>query len=69
MLSWTPFPFIGAYVYDTGCVAQHWKRLHAGDAEPMPGDDAVLQAWAHFHNGFFKAPWSPAWIWAPQVSP
>jgi len=55
MLSWTPFPFIGAYVYDTGCVAQHWKRLHAGDAEPMPGDDAVLQAWAHFHNGFFQS--------------
>jgi hypothetical protein len=41
MLSWTPFPFTSAYVYDPGCVAQHWKRrLHAGDAEPMPGDDA-----------------------------
>ena len=55
MLSWTPFPFTDAYVYDRVCVAQHWKRLHAGDAEPMPGDDAVLQAWAHFHNGAFQS--------------
>ena len=55
MLSWTPFPFTSAYVYDPGCVAQHWQRLHAGDAEPMPGDDAVLQAWAHFHNGAFQS--------------
>jgi hypothetical protein len=55
MLSWTPFPFTSAYVYDPGCVAQHWQRLHAGDAEPMPGDDAVLQAWAHFHNGVFQS--------------
>jgi hypothetical protein len=66
MLSWTPFPFTGAYVYDPGCVAQHWKRLHAGDAEPMPGDDACFKRGRISTTALFKAPSSPAWIWAPQ---
>jgi len=54
MLSWMPFPFTGAFAFDAGSVARNWKRLHAGDAEPIPGDDAALRAWARFHNGAFQ---------------
>jgi tetratricopeptide (TPR) repeat protein len=35
-------------------VKKQWARLHAGDAEPLPEDSAVLDAWALFHNGEFQ---------------
>src|SRR5690348_4407064 len=56
MARWTPFPHDNAaYTYDEAALRQHWQRLHAGDAEPLPHDPAVLQAWALFHAGAFQA--------------
>ena len=54
MPQWTAFPHAGEFDFDAASVRMHWARLHAGDAEPMPTDDAVLAAWALFHNGEFQ---------------
>jgi tetratricopeptide (TPR) repeat protein len=54
MASWTAFPYAGEYVFDAASVRKYWARLHAGDAEPLPTDAEVLQAWALFHSGEFQ---------------
>jgi tetratricopeptide (TPR) repeat protein len=54
MAKWTAFPHLGDYQFDAGKVKKHWARLHAGDAEPLPNDPQVLEAWALFHNGDFE---------------
>jgi tetratricopeptide (TPR) repeat protein len=54
MAKWTAFPQLGEYQYDTTSVTREWHRLHAGDAEPLPSDPRVLQAWVLFHNGEFQ---------------
>ena len=54
MAKWTAYPHAGELNYDVATLRKQWKRLHAGDAEPLPRDDAVLAAWAHFHNGEFQ---------------
>jgi len=54
MAKWTAFPHAGEFDYDAALLRKQWKRLHSGDAEPLPHDDAVLAAWAHFHNGEFQ---------------
>ena len=54
MTTWTAFPFAGDYFFDAESVKKNWARLHAGDAEPLPQDNDVLQAWALFHNGEFQ---------------
>jgi tetratricopeptide (TPR) repeat protein len=54
MAKWTAFPHLGDYSFSAATVSRHWARLHAGDAEPLPGDDAVLGAWVLFHNGEFQ---------------
>jgi tetratricopeptide (TPR) repeat protein len=54
MASWTAFPYAGEYVFDAVSVKKYWARLHAGDAEPLPTDAQVLQAWALFHSGEFR---------------
>lgn len=54
MTKWTAFPYAGDYVFDAAAVKKHWARLHAGDAEPLPKDAKVLQAWALFHSGEFQ---------------
>jgi tetratricopeptide (TPR) repeat protein len=51
---WTAFPHLGDFQFDTASVKKQWARLHAGDAEPLPEDSAVLDAWALFHNGEFQ---------------
>ncbi|MGA0571632.1 hypothetical protein ACO2Q9_13025 [Variovorax sp. VNK109] len=43
----------GEFRYDSVAVSENWARLHAGDAEPLPEDPAVLEAWTLFHNGHF----------------
>jgi tetratricopeptide (TPR) repeat protein len=56
MAKWTPFPYDASdYTYDTAALKKHWPRLHAGDAEPLPKDAAVLAAWAAFHRGDFQS--------------
>ena len=55
MAKWTAFPHdAAAYTYDAAALKKHWARLHAGDAEPVPKDAAVLAAWALFHAGEFQ---------------
>ncbi len=51
---WTAFPHLGDFQFDAASVKKHWARLHAGDAEPLPEDPAVLECWALFHNGEFQ---------------
>lgn len=54
MADWTVFPYAGDYVFDAASVKKHWARLHAGDAEPLPQNAQVLEAWALFHSGEFQ---------------
>ena len=54
MAQWTAFPYAGDYAFDVASVKKNWARLHAGDAEPMPTDANVVQAWALFHSGEFQ---------------
>ena len=54
MTKWTPFPHLGEYTYDAASVEKHWAKLHAGDAEPLPKDVELLEAWALFHSGEFQ---------------
>ena len=53
MAKWTPFPHPGEFAFDAASVHKTWARLHAGDVEPLPADDTILEAWALFHNGDF----------------
>jgi len=50
---WAPFPHPQDYPFTPEQVLAQWPRLHAGDAEPLPQDPAVLQAWTLFHSGHF----------------
>ena len=54
MSQWTPFPYIGDYTYDAARVTKNWAQLHAGDAEPLPRNTDLLEAWALFHSGEFQ---------------
>ena len=55
MAKWTAFPYTDAdYGQDAASLKKHWARLHAGDAEPLPKEAAVLAAWALFHAGDFQ---------------
>ncbi len=54
MPKWTAFPFAGDYNFDAASVKKNWTRLHTGDAEPLPKDARLLEAWAMFHNGEFQ---------------
>jgi tetratricopeptide (TPR) repeat protein len=51
---WAAFPHLGEFDFDADEVRRRWPRLHSGDAEPLPADDAVLQAWTFFHRGEFQ---------------
>ena len=54
MAKWTAFPHVGDYQFDAASVKKYWARLHTGDAEPLPRDLEVLEAWVQFHNGEFQ---------------
>jgi tetratricopeptide (TPR) repeat protein len=54
MAKWAAFPHPGEYAFDAARLRKAWPRLHAGDAEPLPQDAAVLGAWVLFHNGEFQ---------------
>jgi len=54
METWTAFPNLGDFRFEAASLGKHWPRLHAGDAEPLPDDPDVLQAWALCHNGRFQ---------------
>ncbi len=54
MAPWTAFSHSGDYRFDASRVKKQWGQLHAGDLEPMPDDERVLEAWALFHGGEFE---------------
>ena len=54
MTQWTPCPHAGEYRFDAASLRQQWRRLHQGDAEPLPTDPALLDGWVLFHNGAFE---------------
>jgi tetratricopeptide (TPR) repeat protein len=55
MAKWTAFPYdADDYTYDAATLKKHWARLHKGDAEPFPKDEAVQGAWALYHAGQFQ---------------
>ena len=53
MARWTAFPYT-LYDFNAAKVKSQWARLHAGDAEPLPKEATVLEAWALFHAGEFQ---------------
>jgi hypothetical protein len=52
---WVPFPHKDkAYVYAGPALKKHWDRLHRGDCEPFPKDEAAQEAWRLYHAGEFE---------------
>jgi tetratricopeptide (TPR) repeat protein len=54
MGEWTTFFHAGEFSFDGASTRDAWHRLHLADLEPLPDDDAVLNAWALFHAGQFQ---------------
>jgi hypothetical protein len=55
MAKWTAFPYdADDYRFTAATLKKHWARLHAGDAEPWPKDEAVQAAWGLYHQGEFQ---------------
>ena len=55
MAKWTTFPQTSEYEFDAAHVKRYWSRLHLGDAENLPKEAAVLEAWALYHSGQFQS--------------
>lgn len=54
-MAWTKFPYPDdAYIYSAASLKKNWPRLHAGDAEALPKDAALIDAWIAFHAGNFE---------------
>lgn len=53
MGQWTGYPH-PLLAFDLDTLRAQWPRLHQGDQEPLPADEAVLQAWACYHAGDFE---------------
>jgi tetratricopeptide (TPR) repeat protein len=52
---WAKFPYPDKkYAYTAATLKKAWDRLHRGDAEPLPKDAAVVDAWIAFHAGEFE---------------
>ncbi|MBL8509891.1 MAG: hypothetical protein JNM11_15570 [Chitinimonas sp.] len=55
MSKWTAFPHdAAAFDYDGDKLWKQWERLHAGDQEPWPEDEASQEAWRAYHRGDFQ---------------
>jgi len=53
---WTAFHLdAAAFDYTGQRLHEFWARLHAGDRVEVPHDDALAEAWRHFHAGRFGA--------------
>lgn len=52
---WKKFPHADkAFAYPGAALKKHWARLHCGDREPFPADEAVQEAWRLYHQGEFQ---------------
>lgn len=54
-MPWTATPCDCRVALDAQGVVRQWPRLHAGDAQALPDDKAVLAAWVLYHRGDFEA--------------
>lgn len=55
MANWTKFPHDSSdFDYPDARLEKAWKKLHAGDCEPYPGDKKLQEAWRCFHRGEFQ---------------
>lgn len=53
--AWVKFPHPDkSFIYTAATLKKAWERLHRGDAEPAPKDEAVTDAWIAFHGGDFQ---------------
>jgi tetratricopeptide (TPR) repeat protein len=53
--AWAKFPHPDKkFHYTAATLKKAWDRLHKGDAEPWPKDEAVIEAWLAFHAGEFQ---------------
>lgn len=54
--TWAKFPHADKkFHYTPASLRKSWDRLHRGDAEAFPKNDAVVDAWIAFHAGEFQA--------------
>jgi tetratricopeptide (TPR) repeat protein len=52
--AWKKFPHSNKpYIFAGAGLKKHWERLHRGDREPFPEDEAVQDAWRLYHQGEF----------------
>lgn len=52
--TWKKFPYPDKHFNFAGAaLAKHWARLHRGDGEPYPDDEAAQDAWRAYHSGDF----------------
>ena len=52
---WVVFPYKDkTYNYAGVALKKNWDRLHKGDCEPFPKDEAAQEAWRLFHAGEFE---------------
>ena len=52
--TWAKFPHADKkFQHTPATLKKSWDRLHRGDAEPFPKNDAVIDAWIAFHAGDF----------------
>jgi len=54
MTAWIDCPNPLPIRFDAERLSANWERLHKGDAEPLPTQADLLQAWVMFHNGEFQ---------------
>lgn len=53
--TWAKFPHADKkFQHTPATLKKSWDRLHRGDAEPFPKNDAVISAWIAFHAGDFQ---------------
>jgi len=53
--AWAKFPYSDKkYQYTAATLKKAWDRLHKGDAEAFPKNEAVVDAWIAFHAGDFQ---------------
>ena len=53
--TWAKFPHADKkFQYTPATLKKSWDRLHRGDAEPFPKNNAVIDAWVAFHAGDFQ---------------
>ncbi|WP_374351467.1 hypothetical protein [Chitinimonas sp.] len=55
MSKWKTFPHdASGFAYEGDALWKAWERLHAGDQEPWPEDEASQDAWRAYHRGDFQ---------------